>query len=198
MLLEVNPNGGQYGLLSVTDPDVVQRAEGLRQILAGTAWTEVDGSPAITEEGNITLALEQMNDYINTYPEIGAIIPMGGWPMFGGDGGWETFVEANRELTYVSADALPIQVDLLERGFADGLVGQLPYLMGTTSIDTLLALAKGESVDEIIDTDLVKVVRTDGKEPTYAPSAAPTSSTGSSAGIVFVSAVLACSIGFVF
>ena len=82
--------------------------------------------------------------------DVQAIIPVGGWPMFDKDG-WKEFVNANREknLTLIVGDTLEVQMQSMNEGYVDGLVGQLPFEMGKDSIDVLLSLSRGEEVDEM-------------------------------------------------
>ena len=82
--------------------------------------------------------------------DVQAIIPVGGWPMFDKEG-WKDFVNVNREknLTLIVGDTLDVQMQLMNEGYVDGLVGQLPFEMGKDSIDVLLSLSRGEEVDEV-------------------------------------------------
>jgi len=43
---------------------------------------------------------------------------------------WEHFVKKNSNVSTIMADTLPVQLDLMQRGYVDALVGQLPYSMG--------------------------------------------------------------------
>jgi ABC-type sugar transport system substrate-binding protein len=85
--------------------------------------------------------------------------------MRGLDGKWEEFAEQYPDVILFSADNMPEQMDLLNRGFADGLVGQQPADMGAKSIDTLLALSKGNDVDDFVATDLVVLARVNRGNP---------------------------------
>jgi ABC-type sugar transport system substrate-binding protein len=71
---------------------------------------------------------------------------------------WKDFVDENRHLniTLVSGDAMPNQLEFLSRGYAQGLVGQLPYQMGFMAMKTLYDLAEGGLVsEEIIGTNVL-------------------------------------------
>lgn len=60
---------------------------------------------------------------------------------------WTTFVETNRDrgITYIGTDGSDYQLAYLNRRFVDGLVGQLPYEIGTRSLDVLYEIAtKGQ------------------------------------------------------
>mgnify|MGYP000247267062 FL=1 len=158
LLLQVAPDGGTYGMISggAAAPNLALRVDGVREALEGSNWTEVPGSPTFSND-DIALAVQQMGDLKTANPDISAIVPVGGWPMFAPDG-WKNFVDQYKaevdsgELALVVADTLPQQLELLSEGYAHGLVGQRPYEMGVVSMDTLLAIVNGETVDEIIYT----------------------------------------------
>ena len=144
VLVQLNPVGGYFGVITGTGPNLNDRLEGLRDRLLlddlhPTNWKEVPYSPLNCFE-NITLALELMEEYA-TDPEIKAIIPIGGWPMFNPTL-WESFVARHPSLDLVVADSTEIQLDLMRRGEVDGLVGQLPYQMGELSAQMLFDLQK--------------------------------------------------------
>nr|WP_240549787.1 sugar-binding protein [Devosia salina] len=158
LLLQVAPDGGTYGMISggAAAPNLALRVDGVREALAGSNWTEVPGSPTFSND-DIALAVQQMGDLKTANPDIKAIVPVGGWPMFAPDG-WKNFVDQYKAdvdsgaLALVVADTLPQQLQLLKEGYAHGLVGQRPYEMGQKAMDTLLAIKNGETVDEIIYT----------------------------------------------
>jgi ribose transport system substrate-binding protein len=58
------------------------------------------------------------------------------------------------KFTLVVADTLKMQLELLNEGYANALVGQRPFEMGEKSMDALLAIKKGQKVPEIIYTGL--------------------------------------------
>jgi len=163
LLLELKPEGGTYGMISggAAAPNLAERVDGVRAALEGSDWTEVPGSPTFSND-DIALAVQQAADLKSANPDIGAIVPVGGWPMFAPDG-WRNFVDQFRAdvdsnaLALVVADTLPVQLELLSEGYAHGLVGQRPYEMGEVAMDTLLAIVSGETVDEIIYTGVDRV-----------------------------------------
>ena len=163
VLLEIKPDGGSYGMISggAAAPNLAERVDGVRAALEGSDWTEVPGSPTFSND-DVALAVQQASDLKSANPDIGAIVPVGGWPMFAPDG-WRNFVDQFRDevdskaLALVVADTLPVQLELLSEGYAHGLVGQRPYEMGEVAMDTLLAVVNGESVDEIIFTGVDRV-----------------------------------------
>ena len=163
MLLQVAPNGGTYAMISggAAAPNLALRVDGVREALAGSSWTEVPGSPSFSND-DIALAVQQAGDFVTANPDLKAIVPVGGWPMFAPDG-WKNFVEPNKarvdsgDLALVVADTLPVQLELLRDGYAHALVGQRPYEMGEVAMQTLLAIKNGETVEDIIYTGVDRV-----------------------------------------
>jgi len=111
-------------------------------------------------------ALELMYEFASE-GDVGAIIPVGGWPMYAAEN-WKKFVDLNRDLTLVVGDTLTVQLDLMNQGYVNGLVGQLPFQMGAMSIDVLMKLVKGEEVNEVIfGTALLEVIQFPLNLPDY-------------------------------
>jgi len=162
-LLKLKPEGGTYGVISggAAAPNLAERVDGVRQALAGSAWTEVPGSPTFSND-DVTLAVQQAGDLLTANADLGAIVPVGGWPLFAPDG-WKNFVDPvkadvdSKKLALVAADTLPAELQLLKDGYVHVLVGQRPYEMGEVAMRTLLAIKNGEKVDEIIYTGLDRV-----------------------------------------
>jgi hypothetical protein len=70
---------------------------------------------------------------------------------------WKDFVDENRHLniTPVSGDAMPNQLEFPSRGYAQGLVGQLPY-HGIHGHENLIRSCEGGLVsEEIIGTNVL-------------------------------------------
>ena len=159
VLLQLNPLGGRYGIIAASAPNIVLRMEGVRDRLRDTKWIETPTSPQDCLD-NGTLALQQMRDYAaqEFYP-TNAIIPVGAWPMWIPDQ-WKNYVDRHRNVTLVVSDTNPDQLDLLARTYVDGLVGQVPYQMGSISIQKLLEIQMGAPIgNPLLTTSLVEVVR---------------------------------------
>ncbi|MDJ1159650.1 sugar-binding protein [Chelatococcus sp. SYSU_G07232] len=165
MLKTLRPDGGKYAMISggPAAKNLAERVEGVREALKGSKWTEVAGSPTFCND-DVTLAVQQMQDLKTANADLSAIVPVGGWPMFAPEG-FKGFANryrkdmADGKFTLVVADTLKVQLELLKDDYANALVGQRPFEMGEKSMDTLLALKKGEKVPEIIYTGLDKVTK---------------------------------------
>jgi hypothetical protein len=136
----------------------MQKAEGVQERLAGTKWKEAEESPKDCQ-GSIDLYYEQMWEYVAD-PNIDAIIPTGAWPFLDTDTTrWTTFRDANLNITMVASETLPVALDLMNKGYVDGLVGQLPFEMGELSVDTLLKINKGQEIEEnVFGTSFMEVL----------------------------------------
>src|SRR5450631_3210247 len=164
-LLQLRPEGGKYAMISGGPgaKNLAERVDGVREALKGSKWVEVSGSPTFCNDDS-ALAVQQMSDLRTATPDLAAIIPVGGWPMFAPEG-YKAFVNKNKKdidagkFTLVVADTLKMQLELLRDGYSNALTGQRPFEMGEKSMDTLLAIKKGEKVPEIIYTGLDLVTK---------------------------------------
>ena len=164
-LRQLRPDGGKYAMVSGGPgaKNLAERVDGVREALKGSKWTEVKGSPTFCNDDPV-LAVQQMTDLRTATPDLAAIVPVGGWPMFAPEG-FKAFASKNKKdidsgkFTLVVADTLRMQLELLSEGYANALVGQRPFEMGEKSMDVLLAIKKGEKVPEIGYTGLDLVTK---------------------------------------
>ena len=164
-LLKLRPDGGKYAMVSGGPgaKNLAERVDGVREALKGSKWTEVSGSPTFCND-DPALAVQQMTDLRTATPDLAAIVPVGGWPMFAPEG-FKAFASRYKKdidsgkFTLVVADTLKMQLELLRDGYANALVGQRPFEMGEKAMDTLLAIKKGEKVPEIVYTCLDLVTK---------------------------------------
>lgn len=164
-LLQLRPDGGKYAMVSGGPgaKNLAERVDGVREALKGSKWTEVGGSPTFCND-DPALAIQQMTDLRTATPDLAAIVPVGGWPMFAPEG-FKAFASRYKKdidsgkFTLVVADTLKMQLELLRDGYANALVGQRPFEMGEKAMDTLLAIKKGEKAPEIVYTGLDLVTK---------------------------------------
>jgi ABC-type sugar transport system substrate-binding protein len=157
LLKQVKPEGGMYGVIAASAPNVVERYNGINYKLAEDSNWKPILDTYLDCEDNTAIALEQMNDFVNM--GVQAIIPVGFWPMEDKES-WIDFVDDNTNITLIVGDSLEVQMELMNMGYVDGLVGQLPFEMGKDSIDVLLKLANDEDVGMInYGTSILEVLR---------------------------------------
>jgi len=146
LLDQLKPLGGNYGVISAGAPNVIQKANGVSERLADSNWVEVEESPKDCL-GSIDVFYDQLWEYAAT--SVDAIIPVGAWPWLDNNSSrWIAFRDAHPNITMVASETLAVALDLLNKGYVDGLVGQLPFEMGSLSVDTLLKINKGEEIEE--------------------------------------------------
>ena len=164
-LLQLRPEGGKYAMISGGPgaKNLAERVDGVHEALKGSKWVEVSGSPTFCNDDS-ALAVQQMTDLRTATPDLAAIVPVGGWPMFAPEG-YKAFVNKNKKdidagkFTLVVADTLKMQLELLRDGYSNALTGQRPFEMGEKAMDILLAIKKGEKVPEIVYTGLDLVTK---------------------------------------
>jgi ribose transport system substrate-binding protein len=155
MLIKIHPAPGSYALISggPAAENLNERVEGVRSALNAAGWKEVQGSPQFCND-DMALAVQQMADVATANPNLDAEVPIGGWPLFVPQA-YKQFVDSNRaridsgKLTIVSADTLPVELQLLKAGYVAALVGQRPNEMGAKAMDLLLALKQGKPVQTV-------------------------------------------------
>ena len=158
VLLQIRPEGGKYGIISeLRAPNLIQRAEGVRHRLSGSLWVEdTENSPKDCRESN-ELALQQMYELVDV--GVGAIIPVAAWPMRIPDE-WAKFVDSHKYLWNVVGDMDPVQLDLISKKYVHGLVGQVPYEMGSASMNILTQLQETGTIDsDFFKTGLIEVIQ---------------------------------------
>ena len=154
-LIKVHPQPGTFATQSggPAAANLNDRLAGLYEGLKGAGWTEVKGSPAFCND-DAALAAQQLSDFATANPDIGAIIPVGGWALFAPKA-YKSFVDNNMDkvkagkFPLVMPDDLPVELQTLKDGYAQVLVGQRPYEMGQKAMDLLLSLKKGEKVPAV-------------------------------------------------
>jgi ribose transport system substrate-binding protein len=165
MLVKVHPKAGQYGLVSggPAAQNLAERVAGVQEVLKAAGWTEVGGSPTFCNDDS-ALAVQQMTDMMTANPGLSAIVPVGGWPLFT-QGAFGAFANAHKQamasgnFAIVSADTLPAELQEVQAGQVNGLVGQRPNEMGAKAMDILLALKKGEKPPVITYAGLDEVTK---------------------------------------
>ncbi len=130
------------------------RVEGFKNVVADIEGVEI----VEIEESNITqvIAEEKTYEMLKNHPEIDALY---GTSALDGIGMVHAAESLNRSssIYMISFDTLPENMELLEQGKVDVLIGQKPYEMGYRSIELMLDIVKGRSVEEVNHTDATVV-----------------------------------------
>ncbi len=149
-----------------------ERLKGARDTLAGAdtgtppgatlagegGWTEISGCPLITnDDGNV--AVNGMTDILAANPDLTVFLSTGAFTQWY-DNAYRQAVEPymgrlnDGSLTIVVADTLPMQMEQLAEGLANGNVGQRPFEMGYMSMYIMKDIVEGKQVDDPIYTGL--------------------------------------------
>ena len=174
LLQGLKPDGGAICIQSggAAAMNHNERMQGLRDTLAGVessappgdrlegqnGWTEAAACPLYTND-DFPLAVQQMADVLASEPDLDVFSITGGFPQFV-DHAYRQAVAPyrdridSRDLAIIGADVLPMQLDLLVEGLSHGQVGQRPYAMGYRSMEVLLELVGGGTVEDPIYTGL--------------------------------------------
>ena len=149
-----------------------ERLKGARDTLAGAdtgtppgaalagegGWTEISGCPLITnDDGNV--AVNGMTDILAANPDMTVFLSTGAFTQWY-DNAYRQAVEPymgrlnDGSLTIVVADTLPMQMEQLAEGLANGNVGQRPFEMGYMSMYIMKDIVEGKQVDDPIYTGL--------------------------------------------
>ena len=149
-----------------------ERLKGARDTLAGAdtgtppgttlsgenGWTEISGCPLITnDDGNV--AVNGMTDILAANPDMTVFLSTGAFTQWY-DNAYRQAVEPymgrlnDGSLTIVVADTLPMQMEQLAEGMANGNVGQRPFEMGYRAMYIMKEIVEGKEVDDPIYTGL--------------------------------------------
>ncbi len=154
-LMQRHPKPGTYVTQSggPAAENLNERLRGLNEVLSKAGWKIAPGSPSYCNDDS-ALANQQLTDQMTANPAADAVVPIGGWALFAPEA-YKGFVNANRKrydsgaLSLIMPDTLRIEVELLQQGYAQALVGQRPFEMGEKAMDMLAALKKGQTVPPV-------------------------------------------------
>ena len=168
---KVKPSGGTVCLIlgNAAADNILRRAAGSRDALSGQkgldrlkgegGWTEVAGCPVFTNDDG-PKGVQAMADILAANPKLDAFGIMGGWPLFGAPQPYRDLFKpladriASNDFVIGAADTIGDEVAIASEGLVTALVGQRPFEMGYKAPTAMIALVKGEKVDDPIFTGL--------------------------------------------
>jgi ribose transport system substrate-binding protein len=121
-------------------------------------WTEISGCPLITNDDGAT-AVQGMTDILAANTDLTAFLSTGAFTQWY-DNAYRQAAEPYKakmdagELTIVVADTLPMQMEQLADGLANGNVGQRPFEMGYMAMYTLKDIVEGKEIEDPLYTGL--------------------------------------------
>jgi len=164
----LKPKGGkiclQTGGASAANHN--ERLQGIRDTLGGrtgteppgeplkgeNGWTEVAACPLITNDDSAT-AVQQLQDILGKYGDLDAYITTGAFTQWS-DNAFRQAIDPykdkikSKQLVFVSADTLDMQMQQLKDGLSDGQVGQRPFEMGKLAMQRLLDMKSGKTLKD--------------------------------------------------
>ncbi len=171
---ELKPSGGSVCLQTggAAAANHNERLQGIRDTLGGRSgttppgdplngdkgWTEVAGCPLVTDDDG-TKAIQGLADILNKFDDLDVFISTGAFTQWL-DNGYRQAVAPHTgrinsgDLAIIVADTLPMQMEQLADGLANGNVGQRPFEMGYQAMYILNDLVAGKRVEDPIYTGL--------------------------------------------
>ena len=156
LLRQLRPDGGTFAVLGEKEG----RVDGFRNEI--TKFNNRSGGQSRWYElppPFDPVALD--GDWIEQMSQFAALNPTGMVFMYQTpmrDPGWEQFVDENRfrNITLIGVDAADFQLSYLNRRYVDGLVGQMPYEIGSIALKLLYEYATTGHLDkDFYPTNLV-------------------------------------------
>jgi ribose transport system substrate-binding protein len=130
-----------------------ERIEGVRRASADYPNIEIVGTyfHLETEADAISVMLEAME----SNPDLKGWAMVGGWPLFGEK--LKGIIKPG-EIKIVAVDALPIQLEYIEKNYVQVLLGQPTFRWGEVSVQTVIdKIYFNKKVDEIIRLKIIPV-----------------------------------------
>lgn len=127
-------------------PNLQERIKGIKKAAANYRGIEIVGEFYHPE--NETEAIAEMLRVQSLYPDLKGWAMVGGWPMFGKE--LMNKIEPGK-IKIVAVDALPVQLEYIEKNFAQVLLGQPTFKWGEVSVGMVIdKIYLHKKVDEII------------------------------------------------
>jgi ribose transport system substrate-binding protein len=160
-LAELMGGQGQVAILagSPNAPNLRARAEGVRKAASRYKKIEVvDTVNHIETPQDAALAVLRVDA---ARPKLAGWAMVGGWPLFRSSQSAKLVAELQeRKLKVVAVDALPDQLNYVERGFVSVLWAQPTYDWGRVGVETIVdKVLFGKSVPSRLPMELVRVSR---------------------------------------
>jgi len=134
-------------------PNLQERIKGIKKAAADYKGIELVGEFYHPE--NETEAIVEMLRVQSLYPDLKGWAMVGGWPMFGKE--LMNKIEPGK-IKIVAVDALPVQLEYIEKNFAQVLLGQPTFKWGEVSVETVInKIHFNKKVEEITRLKIIPV-----------------------------------------
>lgn len=102
-----------------------------------------------------TDAIETMKKVMENYPDLKGWVMVGGWPLFGEK--LKNIIKPG-EIKIVAVDALPMQLEYIEKNYVQVLLGQPTFTWGEIAVETVIdKIYLKKKVNEIIRLNPIPV-----------------------------------------
>jgi len=136
-----------------TATNLLKRIEGVRTTAKDYPNIEIVGTYFHPETE--TDAIDVMMKVQDKYPDLSGWAMVGSWPMFGKK--LKNVIEPGK-IKIVAVDALPIQLEYIEKNYVQVLFGQPTFKWGEISVETVIdKIHLKEEVKEIIRLNIIPV-----------------------------------------
>lgn len=144
VLLQISPEGGDYAVITgfpgkQLNTDLRVAGMDMRLSSFKSNWQPIENH-IVDSKNDIDTALEDMVMLAETYPNLRSILSCCGWAMYK-EKEWKSFVQTYPNITLVNGDSNAQQLVLLNQGYGDGLVGQLPYEVRSSLKDSMVVIS---------------------------------------------------------
>ncbi len=149
------PDGGKVGILHCLpgNPTTDARVKGFKDGIAGTDLRVVSVLDARCDEARTPAV---MNDMLTAHPDIAGVYSVSDNMTVVAQ---RVIENVGKDVAIVGYDAQPPVVELIKAGKVYASVAQFPTKMGAEGVRAALAAARGEPVEERIDTGTLAVTR---------------------------------------
>jgi simple sugar transport system substrate-binding protein len=156
-LAEKIPAGSKVAVLQgrLGNPSLEDRVKGFKETL-GSKGTVV-AEPAT--DCDQTKGLNAAQDILTAHPDVSAIYGACGPPIIGALEALKAAGKKPGEVVVVGFDAAPDELTAIKAGDEAGSVAQFPAKMGSLGIETAVAAARGETVEDFVDTGTEMVTK---------------------------------------
>lgn len=138
-----------------------QRIDGFSERLA-ERYPAIEIVRVVASNEDINLGVQGVEETMQAHPDLRGWFFAGMWPLFADRGSMPLWEAASREgrIKTVAFDTLPLELDLLEDGYVEALIGQKYWRWGTDSVQMVYDyLVGGTRYPSFIDTGVDIVTR---------------------------------------
>jgi ribose transport system substrate-binding protein len=130
-----------------------ERVKGIKEAVANYPDVEIVGTYFHPETEADAIAV--MSEVINSNPDIKGFVMVGSWAFFGEK--LKSIIEPGK-IKIVSVDALPVQLEYIEKNYVQVLLGQPTFTWGEISVEAVIdKIYLNKKVKEIIRLNTIPV-----------------------------------------